>query len=109
MTGIPEWAMEKAAYLITDEIYGFPQIRIDVARALAAERERCEKIAEDEPEITEADNDRSLVEQLTGALRFIIAFYEPGQTYLDTNAWKHAEAGGRAALKRGEAALDKAS
>ena len=55
------------------------------------------------------DNDltheRDLVEQLTGALRFILAFYEPGQRYLDTEAWKCAEAGGRAALAKGEAAL----
>ncbi|MES0134463.1 hypothetical protein NKJ88_05770 [Mesorhizobium sp. M0016] len=48
---------------------------------------------------------RPLVEDLTGALRFIMAFYEPGQRYLDTEAWKHAEAGGRRALARGEAAL----
>lgn len=48
---------------------------------------------------------RPLVDELTGALRFIIAFYEPGQTYLDTNAWKVAEAGGRAALAKGEAFL----
>lgn len=49
--------------------------------------------------------ERSLVDQLTGALRFILAFYEPGQRYLDTEAWKHAEAGGRRALAAGEAAL----
>ena len=39
-----------------------------------------------------------VVEDLAGALNFILAFYEPGQTDLDTNAWKNAEAGGRAAL-----------
>jgi hypothetical protein len=49
--------------------------------------------------------DRPLVDDLTGALRFILAFYEPGQRYLDSEAWKCAEAGGRAALARGEAAL----
>jgi hypothetical protein len=49
--------------------------------------------------------ERDLVEQLTGALRFIMAFYEPGQRYLDTEAWKVAEAGGRAALARGEEEL----
>lgn len=48
---------------------------------------------------------RPLVDELTGALRFIMAFYEPGQTYLDTNAWKVAEAGGRNALAKGEAFL----
>lgn len=43
---------------------------------------------------------------LLKALRFILAFYEPGQTYLDTNAWKCAEASGRAAIAKatGEAA-----
>lgn len=35
-----------------------------------------------------------LVGELTGALNFIMAFYEPGQRYLDTEAWKQAEAGG---------------
>ena len=42
---------------------------------------------------------------LTGALRFILAFYEPGQRYLDTNAWKLAEAGGRRALDAAEELL----
>lgn len=51
------------------------------------------------------DEPRPLVDELTGALRFIMAFYEPGQTYLDTNAWKVAEAGGRNALAKGEAYL----
>lgn len=51
------------------------------------------------------ENPRDLVDQLTGALRFILAFYEPGQNYLDTNAWKCAEASGRAALAAGEAEL----
>ena len=49
--------------------------------------------------------ERDLVEELTGALRFIMAFYEPNQRHLDTNAWKQAEAGGRRALARGEAEL----
>lgn len=49
--------------------------------------------------------ERDLVDELTGALRFIIAFYEPGQRHLDTEAWKLAEAGGRRALVRGEAEL----
>jgi hypothetical protein len=40
---------------------------------------------------------------LVGALRFILAFYEPGQRYLDTEAWKVAEAGARRALKDAEA------
>lgn len=56
-----------------------------------------------------AETERDIVDQLTGALRFIIAFYEPGQRYLDTEAWKCAEAGGRAALARGEAYLESQS
>lgn len=40
----------------------------------------------------------ALIEQMAGALNFILAFYEP-QNYLDTNAWTQAEAGGRRALK----------
>ena len=38
-----------------------------------------------------------LAQQAWGALNFILAFYEPGQNYLDTNAWKQAEARGRRA------------
>lgn len=44
------------------------------------------------------DETLTLVEEMAGALNFILAFYEPGQTHLDTNAWKIAEASGRAAL-----------
>lgn len=40
-----------------------------------------------------------------GALNFILAFYEPGQRYLDTNAWKNAEAGGRRAHAKAEEML----
>lgn len=43
---------------------------------------------------------------LVGALRFILAFYEPGQRYLDTEAWKVAEAGARRALKDAEGTAD---
>lgn len=43
-----------------------------------------------------------LIEKLTGALRFIMAFYDPNQRYLDTEAWKLAEAGGHRALAAGE-------
>ena len=35
---------------------------------------------------------------LVAALQFILAFHEPGQRYLDIEAWKLAEAAGRAAL-----------
>lgn len=38
------------------------------------------------------------IEGLEGALRYILAFYEPGQPYLDTNAWEDAEASARALL-----------
>jgi hypothetical protein len=37
---------------------------------------------------------------LYGALNFILAFYEPGQRYLDTEAWKVAEASARAAMRK---------
>lgn len=39
-------------------------------------------------------------DELYGALKFIMAFYEEGQTALDTNAWKCAEAAGRKALAK---------
>ena len=54
----------------------------------------CEKAA------TELRRLHALNAELAGALQFILAFYEPGQTYLDTEAWKHAEASGRAALSK---------
>ena len=38
------------------------------------------------------------IKRLEGCLKFILAFYDPGQRHLDTNAWKHAEASARAAL-----------
>lgn len=37
---------------------------------------------------------------LLGAARFVMAFYDPGQTHLDTNAWKQAEASMRAAIAK---------
>lgn len=43
---------------------------------------------------------------LLGALRFILAFYEPGQRHLDTNAWKVAEASARAAVAKAEGLTD---
>lgn len=52
--------------------------------------------------------ERVLIEQLWGALNFILAFYEPGQRYLDTEAWKQAEAGGRRAHKAAREYLDAA-
>jgi hypothetical protein len=39
---------------------------------------------------------------LLGALRFLLAFYDPGQTHLDTNAWKAAETSARAAVAKAE-------
>jgi hypothetical protein len=38
----------------------------------------------------------SLLSEAWSALNFILAFYEPGQRYLDTEAWKQAESYGRA-------------
>lgn len=43
---------------------------------------------------------------LLGALKFILAFYEPGQRYLDTNAWKQAEASARAAVAKATLSTD---
>lgn len=49
-----------------------------------------------EPKPSEAHTpDERLLRDAWGALNFILAFYEPGQRHLDTNAWKQAEAGGR--------------
>jgi hypothetical protein len=55
---------------------------------------------------TEPVATRELIEKLWGALNFILAFYEPGQRHLDTEAWKHAEAGGRRAHKAAREWLD---
>lgn len=70
----------------------------DLARAVAAARTW--KDAE------WIDQERSLLEEAWGALNFILAFYEPGQRYLDTNAWKQAEASGRRVHAKLRAALD---
>lgn len=53
--------------------------------------------AEAERDALQAENERqrALIQKAWGALNYILAFYEPGQTYLDTNAWKQAEARGR--------------
>jgi hypothetical protein len=48
-------------------------------------------------------------EALVGALKFILAFYEPGQRHLDTEAWKVAEAGARCALKNATASSSEVS
>lgn len=39
---------------------------------------------------------------LLSAMRFVLAFYEPGQTHLDANAWKQAEASARRAVAKAE-------
>ena len=41
---------------------------------------------------------RRIALRLRSALQFILAFYEPGQRHLDTEAWKRAEAQARAAV-----------
>jgi hypothetical protein len=43
--------------------------------------------------------------ELLGALKFLLAFYEPGQTHLDTEAWKVAEARARYAVAKAEGSL----
>ena len=45
-------------------------------------------------------DERALVEQLAGALNFLLAFYVPHQRVLDTDAWKVAHAGAVRALNR---------
>lgn len=52
---------------------------------------------------TDAD---ALIARLWGSLNFILAFYEPGQRYLDTEAWKQAEASGRRSHADARAYLD---
>lgn len=49
-----------------------------------------------------------LAQEAWGALNFILAFYEP-QNYLDTNAWKNAEASGRRVHAALRARLDELS
>jgi len=46
---------------------------------------------------------------LYGALQFILAFYEPGQRYLDTEAWKVAEASARAAMRKARGDVEQAT
>lgn len=53
----------------------------------------------------ETAGEREALDKLRGAMRFVLAFYEPCQTHLDTNAWKNAEASARAALKVADAAI----
>jgi hypothetical protein len=49
---------------------------------------------------TEAVTRDELIRDAWGALNFILAFYEPGQRYLDTNAWKNCEASARLVHRR---------
>lgn len=51
------------------------------------------------------DPSRELVEKLTGSLNFVLSFYEPGQSYLDTNAWAQAHASAVRAFNAGNAHL----
>lgn len=44
--------------------------------------------------------DTEILKEAWSALNFILAFYEPGQRYLDTNAWKQAEASARIVHKK---------
>ncbi|UTC29163.1 hypothetical protein BAMBUS_00800 [Brevundimonas phage vB_BpoS-Bambus] len=46
------------------------------------------------------------LEKCWGALNFVLAFYDPGQRHLDTNAWKQAEAGARRAHAHARVVLD---
>lgn len=73
---------------------------LDVGNLAMMLHQRGEQICQPAP------SSRAIVEQCWGALNFILAFYEPGQTYLDTNAWKEAEASGRRAHKAAREYLD---
>lgn len=52
-------------------------------------------MAEESKPINLIADDTKLLKEAWGALNFILAFYEPGQRHLDTEAWKVAEASGR--------------
>lgn len=49
--------------------------------------------------------DRKAFEDCVGALQFILAFYDPNQRHLDTEAWKVACARGVAAYREGATRL----
>lgn len=49
--------------------------------------------------------ERKVLEDCVGALQFILAFYEPNQSYLDTEAWKGACARGVRAYTNGAAMI----
>ena len=70
---VPTAAFEKARAAILSERRSFPQ-----------EHQRTQDLTDG-------------LKSLNDAMRYILAFYEPGQTHLDTNAWKLAEAEARAA------------
>jgi hypothetical protein len=53
----------------------------------------------------EIKHEKTALEDCVGALQFILAFYEPGQRTLDTEAWKVACALGVAAYQRGATEL----
>lgn len=50
-------------------------------------------------------DDRSALEDCVGALQCVLAFYEPGQRYLDTEAWKRAHFSAVRAYLRGATEL----
>jgi hypothetical protein len=52
-----------------------------------------------------SDQERKALEDCVGALQFILAFYDPNQRCLDTEAWKRACAGGVAAYRKGATLL----
>jgi hypothetical protein len=50
-------------------------------------------------------NERKALEDCVGALQFILAFYDPNQRHLDTEAWKRACASGVHAYREGATLL----
>ena len=76
-------------------------------RSVRVVAEDGELIADNEPYYPQALNPKhahliAAAPDLLGALRFILAFYEPGQKHLDTEAWKVAEASARRAVAKAE-------
>lgn len=66
-----------------------------IASAIGGEHARQER----------AWDERKALEDCVGALQFILAFYNPGQRHLDTEAWKSACASGVAAYRKGATLL----
>ena len=98
--GFVEYVNSDVPYIVRD-IHGQTAILLDVeTRAVIGYRVYDSAAARPAPTVEQGpvmSEERKLIQDLWGALNFILAFYEPEQTYLDTEAWKQAEAGGKRA------------